>query len=197
MRSRSISAWNSLVWPPSTSTSETPGTRRSRRSTTQSCRVRSSHGVHARRADELIAVDFADGAGRRDHRLHLRRQRRLGETVERLLANEMVVAAIFELQADKAEREHRVGADELQPGRAGDRDLDRDGDVALNLLRRLAGVLRDDLDDRRRGIRIRLDVELQEGGIAQRQKRREAISTSGRRDRHVEIRLRIMGARGL
>ena len=39
IRLRSISAWNSLVLPPSTSTSETPGTMRSRRSTTQSCSV--------------------------------------------------------------------------------------------------------------------------------------------------------------
>ena len=36
---RSISAWNSLVLPPSTATSATPGTVRSRRSTTQSCSV--------------------------------------------------------------------------------------------------------------------------------------------------------------
>jgi hypothetical protein len=39
MRLRSISAWNSLVLPPSTSTSDTPGTMRSLRSTTQSCSV--------------------------------------------------------------------------------------------------------------------------------------------------------------
>src|SRR5713101_4243808 len=39
IRLRSISAWNSLVLPPSTVTSATPGTVRSLRSTTQSCSV--------------------------------------------------------------------------------------------------------------------------------------------------------------
>ena len=56
----------------------------------------------------------------------------------RLLAHEIVVAAVLELQADEAERIDRVGADEFQPRRAGDRDLDRDRDVALDLLGRLA-----------------------------------------------------------
>ena len=39
IRWRSISAWNSLLLPPSRVTSETPGTLRNWRSTTQSCRV--------------------------------------------------------------------------------------------------------------------------------------------------------------
>ncbi len=91
------------------------------------------------------------------------RQARVLEPVDGLLADEMIVAAVFELQPDEAQREDGVGADELQAGRAGDRDLDRDRDVALDLLRRLAGLLGDDLDDRRRRIGIGLDVQGRKG----------------------------------
>ena len=117
------------------------------------------HHTHAGRAGELIAEDLADAARRRDHRLHARRQLHVLQPVDRLLADEMIVAAVFELQPDEAEREHRVGAREFQTRRARDRDFDRDGDVALDLFRRLAGPLRDDLDDRRRRIGIGLDVQ--------------------------------------
>ena len=149
--------------------------------------------VHVRRPDQLVAEDFADRAGRRDHRLHAGRKLDVLQPVERLLPHEIVVAAVFELQPDEAQRKHRIGADEFQPRRAGDRDLDRNRDVALDLLRRLAGILRDDLDDRRRRIGIGLDVH----GARTRRSRSprnaaNAISTSGRRDRQVEIRLRIM-----
>ncbi len=129
--------------------------------------------VHAGRTLELIAQDFADAAGRRNHRRDGRRQRRVLQPVDDLLAHEIVVAAIFELQADEAEREHRVGADIGEAGRAGDCDLQRDGDVALDFLGRLAGKLRDDLDDRRRRIGIGLDVERREGGIADAEEGRE------------------------
>ena len=44
--------------------------------------------------------------------------------------------------------------------------LDRDGDVALDLLGRLAGALRDDVDQRRHRIGIGLDVELDEADDA-------------------------------
>ena len=62
--------------------------------------------------------------------------------VERLLPHEVVVAAVFELQTDEAQREHRVGADEFQPRRARDRDLDRNGDVALDLFGDWPGIAR-------------------------------------------------------
>ena len=129
--------------------------------------------VDVRRTDELVAEDFADRAGRRDDRLHAGRKLDVLQPVERLLAHEVVVAAVFELQADEAQRKHRVGADVFQPRRAGDRDLDRDRDVALDLLRRLAGILRDDLDDRRRRIGIGLDVHGAERAEADGEKRHE------------------------
>ena len=90
-----------------------------------------------------------------------------------LLTHEIVVAAIFELQADEAEREHGVRADVRQTRRAGDRDLERDRDIALDFFGRLAGILRDDLDDRRRRIGIGLDVQRHEGRVADADKSRE------------------------
>ena len=129
--------------------------------------------VHARRTLELVAQDFADAAGRRNDRRDDGRQRGVLQPVGDLLAHEIVVAAIFELQADKAEREHRVRADVGQAGRAGDRDLQRNGDVTFDFLGRLAGILRDDLDDRRRRVGIGLDIERCESGVADADKSRE------------------------
>ena len=137
------------------------------------------HHVHAGRPDQLVAEDLADAAGGRDHRQHACRQYRVLQPVEGLLAHEMIVAAVFELQADEAEPVDGVGADELQSRGRGDRDLDRDRDVALDLLRRLARLLGDDLDDRRRRVGIGLDVQHQERNVAEAEKGRE-------RDHHQE-----------
>ena len=135
IRSRSISAWNSLVLPPSTSTSDDARHQAQPALDHPVLQRPQLDQVHARRTDELVAEDFADRAGRRDDRLHAGRKLDVLQPVERLLAHEVVVAAVFELQPDEAQRKHRVGADEFQPRRAGDRDLDRDRDVALDLLR--------------------------------------------------------------
>ena len=137
------------------------------------------HDVHARRPGKLVAKDFADASGGRDHRQDAGRQNRILQPVDGLLTNEMIVAAVFELQTDKAQSVDGVGADELQAGRAGDRDLDRNRDVALDFLRRLACLLGDDLDDRRRRIGIGLDVQGQESNAADTEKGRE-------RDHHQE-----------
>src|SRR5262249_729766 len=67
--------------------------------------------VHIGRTLELIALDFADAAGWRNHRRHGGRERSVLQPVDDLLAHEIVVAAIFELQADETEREHCVRAD--------------------------------------------------------------------------------------
>src|SRR5262249_53345322 len=114
------------------------------------------HHVHLRRPFELVAEDLADGAGWRDHRLHALRQVSLPQAIYCLLAHKVVVAAVFELQPNEAERVDGVGADVSEPGRTGDRDLDRNRDVTFYLLGRLPWPLRDDLDDRRRGIGIGL-----------------------------------------
>ena len=85
----------------------------------------------------------------------------------------MVVAAVFELQADETEPINGVGADELQTRRTGDRDLDRNGNVTLDFLGRLALLLGDDLDDGWRRVRIGLDVQRHKSSVAKTEKRRE------------------------
>jgi hypothetical protein len=116
MRSRSISAWNSLVLPPSTSDVGDAGHDAQLALDHPVLQRLEPHDVHARRPRQLVAEDLADAAGGRDHRLHAGRQHRILQPVEGLLAHEMIVAAVFELQADEAERVDGVGADELQPG---------------------------------------------------------------------------------
>lgn len=103
--------------------------------------------------------------------MHAGRQLGLLEAIDCLLADEMVVAAVFELQADETQRIYRVRANESQPRRARHGDLDRDRDVALHLLRRLAGTLRNDLDDRRSGVRIGFDIERRESDKTQAEER--------------------------
>src|SRR5262249_40132433 len=90
--------------------------------------------VHAGRADELIAEDLADPAGRRDHRLNAIRQLRVAKPVDHLLPDEIVVAAIFELQAYEPQRENGVGADVLETRRAGPPNFHREVQVAPHLL---------------------------------------------------------------
>ena len=131
------------------------------------------HDVHARRSRQLVAKDLADAAGGRDHRQHAGRQHRILEPVEGLLTHKMIVATVFELQADEAEPVDGVGADELQAWRRGDRDLDRDRDVTLDFLGGLALLLGDDLDDRRRRVGIGLDIQGQEGSVAETEEGRE------------------------
>ena len=70
---------------------------------------------------QLVAEDLADAAGRRDHRLHAVRAASASfSRLMRLLAHEVVVAAVLELQADEAQRIDGVGADVFQARRAGD-----------------------------------------------------------------------------
>jgi hypothetical protein len=114
--------------------------------------------VHIGRSLELVAEDLADRTGWRDHRLHTLRQVGLAQAIYCLLAYEVVVAAVFELQPNEAERIDGVGADVSKSGRTGDRDLDRNRDVTFHFLGRLPWPLRDDLDDRGRGIGIGLDA---------------------------------------
>jgi hypothetical protein len=62
------------------------------------------HHVHLGRPFELVAEDLADGARWRDHRLHALRQVGLPQAIYCLLANEVVVAAVFKLQPNETER---------------------------------------------------------------------------------------------
>src|SRR5262249_37170702 len=67
--------------------------------------------VHVGRPFELVAEDLADGARWRDYWLHPLRQVGIPQSIYRLLAYEVVVAAIFELQVDETERGDRVATD--------------------------------------------------------------------------------------
>ena len=114
----------------------------------------------AGRADDAVAEDLADRAGRRQHRLRAVGQgpscvRRLMTHLRGLLVGDVV----GELHLHVGQAEQRDGADRLDVGHAGHLDLDRHGDVALDLLRRLAGILGDDVDQRRHRVGIGLDVE--------------------------------------
>src|SRR5262249_8716469 len=122
--------------------------------------------VHAGWTFELIAQDFADSAGRRNHRRYRCRQRRIFQPIGDLLAYKIVIAAIFELQSNEPEREHGVRADVSKARRTRDRDFERDGDITLDFLRGLAGILRDDFDNRRRGVGVSLDIEGGERRVA-------------------------------
>jgi len=126
---------------------------------------------------EMHDIDFGgalDTAGRRDHRLHPGRKNGVLEPVDGLLPDKVVVAAVFELDPDEAQRINRVGADEPQPRRAGDGYFERDRDVTFHLLGRLARVLGDDFDDGRRRILVGLDVQRGKRGIAHRKECGEA-----------------------
>src|SRR5258708_14887663 len=76
------------------------------------------HDVHAQRPRQLVAKDLADAPGGRDNWLDTGWQDRILQPVECLLTHEMIVAAVFELQADETESIYRVRADEPQTCRA-------------------------------------------------------------------------------
>ncbi len=102
--------------------------------------------IHAGRRLDDVAEYFANGGGqRRQRRLHAGRQGHVLQLFQHLLAREIVVGAVSEGQ-----RHHRQGADgdraQLRLARhAAHLALDRQGDGTLDLLRRLARILGDDL----------------------------------------------------
>ena len=114
----------------------------------------------AGRPDQPVAHDLADRAERRDLRLRaLRQPVQLAQPVQHLLQRLVVGVVEVELyphvrKAEQAGRAHRG-----QVGQPGHRHFHGDGDVALDLLGRLAGILGDDDDLRRHRIGIGLDVE--------------------------------------
>ena len=117
------------------------------------------HAV-ARRADHAVAEDLADRAGRRDEGLRAVGQRpELRQAVDDELRGFAVADVVGELHLHVAEAGQRDGADRRDEGNSRHLHFDRDGDVALDLLGRLAGILRHDVDQRRHRIGIGLDVE--------------------------------------
>ena len=86
----------------------------------------------------------------------------LRQPVQHLLQRLVIGVVERELQFDVGQAVQRDGADGAQVLDAGDLGLDRDRDVALDLLRRQPRALRHDVDHRRGRIGIGLDVELLE-----------------------------------
>src|SRR6185437_13786394 len=115
------------------------------------------------RADQPVAVDFTDGAQRRNLRLGIVEERRkLRQTVQHLLQRLLVGEVEGELQFDVGQAVQRNRADDVEVLDARDLGLQRKGDVALDFLRRQAGALGDDVHHRRRRVGIGLDVQLLE-----------------------------------
>ena len=118
-----------------------------------------------RRPDDLVAVDLADETRLLDLRdLIARKLHVLLQAERRLRVGEVVIDAV--LERDPHERQAVEGgrADVVDAGRRIEPDLHRRRVVLLHLLGGEAGGLRGDLENDRRGIGIRLDIELDVGG---------------------------------
>ena len=125
-------------------------------------RLQVEHAV-VRRPLQPVAIDFAGRAQRRNAGLRVARQgRKLRQPVQDLLQGFFIGVIEGELQFDVGQSVQRDGADGAQVLDAGDLGLDRDRDVALDLLRRQPRALRHDVDHRRGRVGIGLDVELLE-----------------------------------
>ena len=125
-------------------------------------RLQVEHAV-VRRPDQPVAVDFTDGAERRDPRLHVAGQgRHLRQPVQHLLQRLVIGVVERKLQFDVRQSVQRNGAHRAQVLDARDLGFDRDGDVAFDLFRRQSRALRHDVDHRRRRVGIGLDIELLE-----------------------------------
>ena len=162
-RTGSASTWYSFWKPPKLTTSATPGARISWRDTTQSCQLRSSLGECAV-ALQRVLVDLPD---RRVVRSQVRRDAfghvGVGQPLRHLLPRPVDVDVVLEGQDHLRQPERRDRPLHQHARRPGQRALDRDGDLLLDLLRRLAGVEGDHHDLDVRDVREGLDLQLGEG----------------------------------
>src|SRR5260221_10416552 len=113
--------------------------------------------------DHAVAVDLADRAPRRDLRCRAVGQgRELGEPIDHPLLGLLIGEVVGELHFHVRKAEERDGSHRRDMRDTGHLDLDRDGDVALDLLGRLTRALGDDVDQRRHRIGLGFD-----GGLAE------------------------------
>ena len=112
------------------------------------------------RPSENVAINFANRRSRRELRLQIIRQRQSLQVIEHFLAIMEIIAVEAEVKLHIAQPENAGRAHLLQMWRTVNGVLHRDCDLLLHFLRGPGGVLRDDLDQRRRRIGIGLDVEL-------------------------------------
>ena len=118
-------------------------------------------------AQHPISVDFANRTPRRDLRQGTIRQRsQLRQPVDHPLLRFVIGEVVSELQFDVGKAEQRDRSDRGEMRDARHLDLDRDRDVALDLVGGLSGILRDNVDQRRHRVGIGLDVEPEETGDA-------------------------------
>ncbi len=122
---------------------------------------------------------------RRDRWRHPARQADVAEAVEHMLAREVVVGAVGESERDIGQAVQRDRALGGEFRNAVHRQLDRHGDQALDFLGRMSRPLRDDLDHRRRQVRIRIHRQAFE--------RPPARAGQDRRQQHDEKALRERG----
>ena len=120
-----------------------------------------------RRPDDPVTQDLADRAfGRYLRRDPVRQRRQLRQPVDHPLLRLLVSQVVGELHPHVGQAEYRNGPQRGEVRNARHLHFDRNGDVALDLLGGLAGVLGDDFHQRRHRIGIGLDVQPQEGRTA-------------------------------
>ena len=120
------------------------------------------HAV-AGRPYQAVAVNLTDRTGGRNLRLHVVGElRQLRQAIEHLLQRLVIGVVEGELQLYVGQPIEGNRADRAQIADACGLRLDWNGDIALDLLRGEPRTLRDDVDHRRRGIGVGLDVELLE-----------------------------------
>ncbi len=119
------------------------------------------------RSDHLITIDLADQARSENLWGDVVRQADVLLEIDRGLGEgEVVFDAVVEGDAYEGESVERRRTDVLDTGRRRQSDLHRNRVIALHFLGGQAGGLRGDLQDHRRGIRIGLDVQPEEGDEA-------------------------------
>ena len=132
--------------PPYDTTSATPGTRMQRGPHDPVLDRAQRHRIGAV-ALERVAIDLADRRRERaEVGLDAVGRFASGDALDDLLARDERIDAVLERQRDERQAEQRDRAQAVQAGHAVERALERDRDPALDLLGRLAGVDRDDLD---------------------------------------------------
>jgi hypothetical protein len=92
----------------------------------------------------------------------VRERRELGETVENFLFRLLISVVVGELHLHVRQAKQRYRADRRDVRNSRKLDLDRDRDVTFDLLGRLTGILRDNVDERWHRVGIGLDIELSE-----------------------------------
>ena len=130
--------------------------------------------AEAMRTLQTIAVDFPGWAFGRDRGCNAAGQRRkLREAIQHLLLRLVIGIIVGELHFHVRQPKQRHGPHRGDMLDAGELDFQRNRDVALDFLGRLAGPLRHHIDERRYRIRIGFDVEIGETDAAGREDRRE------------------------